>query len=427
MKSEINLDNFKTFRIVLYIFLYIFSFNVFGSINSSMLLAAIFFIYILRYPKLILLLKQVLKSKYIYNLYVAIFLLLSLSLLSCTLHNTFDLFFVKIFLVHAIQLLMGIFLIVIIKWQGFEVIKVEKFIIYAYIIQSLIQLVVSLNPVLLPYIYYFNEAQGINESYTRLYGVGVRGVALSKGVAWDLALSYGLVFLIYIKIYLSERIDLKVVLMGLALIVGIFFAGRTGFVGVIFGFIYFFMSNKLSLFRKSLLIIKALIFIIVTILSIYLLFPEISKHFINNVFPFAFEPLYNIFNNNSFETRSTNRLMEMWQQPITLKEFLIGEGYYFDPIKVGTYYKQVDIGIFKNLYYWGFVGYIVVIYYQIIQLMPVRTLKQNGILIKNNLYFFCLFLFLVIMDLKSMSIGVNKMAFSVIILIGYFYSDSKKY
>jgi len=148
-------------------------------------------------------------------------------------------------------------------------------------------------------------------------------------------------------------------------------------------------------------------------------------HLVNNVLPFALEPFYKLYSKDSFETDSTNRLMEMWSQPVTLKEFLIGSGHYFDPI-TGSFYKQVDIGLFKNLYYWGIFGYISVILYQLIQLLPIGKIRIKGQIKTNNLYLFCLFFFLLLMDLKSISMGMNKMAFSIILLVAYFYSNDKK-
>ena len=88
-----------------------------------------------------------------------------------------------------------------------------------------------MSPSLGELILYFNKfdtkaVQGI--------GSNIRGKALSAATTYHLSLVYGVAFIIYIKEFLCKKISIKYVLIGLFVFVGIFFAGRTGFVGVLF-------------------------------------------------------------------------------------------------------------------------------------------------------------------------------------------------
>lgn len=408
------------FYLTLVIFLYIFSFRIIGPINSSILIGLLVFIWNGNSPRFRRNLRSVFYSKYFIILFRYIFFLLYLTLFFPIFYQTYDFYFSKVIIALTIQAIIGGVL-----WGYYLSLKekyidldIEKSIVFAFVLQSLIQCIVSFTPDLQPIIFYFNEAESINESYTRLYASGVRGVALASGTGFSLSLGYGLAYIVYVKNFLKNRMSLYTVTLGVGLLVGTLFAGRTGFVGALIAAVYYLCEGGYGkLLSKFGLILKLLFYLLLFCLMVYALFTDFVNHLINNVFPFAFEPLYNLFNNDSFETPSTNRLYEMWDVPITIQEFLFGTGYYFDPVNKNLFYKSVDIGLFKNIFFWGIWGYLLIMIFQYIQLFSLRR-KTNRI---DKLYLLMLFLFLFLLDFKAIALGLNKTAFSIILLVNLSY------
>ena len=413
----------KVYLFILF-FCYIFSFKIIGPINSSMLAGMLSFFpyaYSLKYRLELL---RILSLAYVKKMFKCFYVLLALSIFFPVFHLSFDFYYVSVFFVLFLQFVLGISLFSFVRYRVKKInFSIKRIIVYAFVLQSVIQCLVSFVPSLQSIIFYFNGAQSLNESYSQMFSSGVRGVALAAGTGFSLSLGYGLSYIIYVDEFL-EKFSVKNILIGILLVVGTFFAGRSGFVGLLLAFIYFLFGKKfqMSIFQKLFGIMRILFGFVVACIFVYLVFPDFSKHMVENIFPFAFEPLYNLVANNSFETASTNELMTMWNQPVSVKEFLIGAGYYYDPINVNAYYKGVDIGIFKNFYFWGIIGYCAVILFQYYQLYPLRW-RRNP----SKKFFLYLFIFLFIMDFKAIALGLNKMAFTLILLIVLFYEQSTSY
>lgn len=408
-------------ELILILFCFIFSFTIVGPITSSLFIAIYCFrIYKTSYSKIF---NRILISSYSRNMFKIMGLLFIMTLIYPLTHLSLDYYFTKIFLLLVTQFLLGIIVFSYISYKklchSFN--SLIGAISIAFVIQSIIQCIVSFTPSLLPLIYHFNNAQAINESYTQLFGSGVRGVAMANGTGFSLSLAYGIAFITFIKYTLNSGGNWITVLIGVLLILGIFFAGRSGFLGVGIGLIYYYLSPQgPTIMGKIRGIFKIFLGVALLLLLIYLCLPKFSNHIINNVLPFAFEPIYNLINNNSFESASTNDLGNMWQTPVTDNEILFGAGCYFEPGH-NYYYKRVDIGLFKNIFFWGIVGYIVIIVFQFIQLYP---LVQKRTPLRDKLFFFSILAFLWILDFKAIALSLNKTAFSMIILLVFEYEKN---
>lgn len=410
--KKTNISN--KIELILILFCFIFSFTIIGPITSSLFIAIYCFrIYNTSYSKIF---NIILISPYSKKMFKIMGLLFIMSLVYPLIHLTLDYYFTKIIFLLMTQFMLGIIVWSYICYKEFchNSNALYGAISIAFVIQSIIQCVVSFTPSLLPLIYHFNNAQAINESYSQLFGSGVRGVAMANGTGFSLSLAYGIAFITFIKYILNNGGNLMSVLIGVLLITGIFFAGRSGFLGVGIGLMYYYLSPqgpsfmvKVGNFFKILLGVTLLLFII------YICLPDFSNHIIKNVLPFAFEPIYNLINNNSFESASTNDLGNMWQTPVTDKEIFLGAGCYFEPGH-SFYYKRVDIGIFKNIYFWGAFGYVMVVVFQFIQLYP---LCQKRTPLQDRLFFLSILFFLWILDFKAIALSLNKTAFSMIILL----------
>lgn len=401
-------------ELILILFCFIFSFTVIGPITSSLFIAIYCFrVYKTSYSRI---LNEILTTPYSKKMFKIMGLLFIMSLFYPLIHLSLDYYFTKIILLLITQFLLGI---IVWSYICFKKICPNSNTLYsaiavAFVIQSVIQCVVSFTPSLLPLIYHFNNAQAINESYSQLFGSGVRGVAMANGTGFSLSLAYGIAFITFIKYILNKGGNWVGVLIGFLLIVGIFFAGRSGFLGVGIGLLYYYLSPQGPSFMVKIgNFFKILLGVVLILLIVYVCLPDFSNHIIKNVLPFAFEPIYNLINNNSFESASTNDLGNMWQTPVTDNEILFGAGCYFEPGH-HYYYKRVDIGLLKNIFFWGVLGYIVIVIFQIIQLYP---LVQKRTPLRDKLFFFSILIFLWILDFKAISLSLNKTAFSMIILL----------
>ena len=223
------------------LFCYIFSFTVLGPINSSMLAGILSFLPYMYSIKYRLELTQILSLLYVKRILACFYILVLLSIFFPVVHLSFDYYYFSIFLVLFVQFVLGISLFSYIQFKVKALnldFHIKRVIVYAFALQSFIQCLVSFVPSLQPIIFYFNGAQSLNESYSQLFASGVRGVALAAGTGFSLSLGYGLSYIIYVDEFF-DKLSVRNVFLGILLVIGTFFAGRTGFVGLFLAFLYY--------------------------------------------------------------------------------------------------------------------------------------------------------------------------------------------
>lgn len=80
---------------------------------------------------------------------------------------------------------------------------------------------------------------------------------------------------------------------------------------------------------------------------------------------FAFEGFFNYVEKGKFNYSSNNRLREMYVWPDNAKTWIIGDGYFENPLDtdihytgeiVGGYYKSTDVGYSRLIFYFGILG-----------------------------------------------------------------------
>lgn len=409
------------------IFCYIFSFYIIGPVTSSLIVVLPFMFYCLYYPKWGKCLCREMKNPFIAKVFLFQCLLMGVAALYSCLHMTMEMEYLKVLFGQMVQYICGVFIIIYLKYQKqYDALKIEQTLIWAFLLQSVIQLIAMSIPSFAQFILHFSRAHDLQNAY----GGGVRGLALSSGVGWSLALAYGLIYIVFVKRNLLCGVNIKNIAMGMLLLMGTFFAGRTGFVGAGLGGLFFLISNQQSFMAKLRFIVKVLLGIVLFCLGFYFLFPAMTEHLVDKVFPFAFEPFYKMYYNDTFSTSSTDTLGEMWEVTPTINEMLFGTGYFTDPV-TEAYYKHVDVGILRNLFYWGIGGYTLLIIYQLVLIAPIRYVNNYGASHFNMLFYkFLIIAYLFLLECKAMTVGFNKMTFSVIFLIAYFYFEdahSKKY
>ena len=274
---------------IIVVFCYIFSFYLLGPITSSMFVAVPGFLAIILSKKAFRNACEIGRNKYIISIFLFLFGIISLSVLYSCLHLTFDFSYTKTLIGQLVHLICGILVIIFIE-RDFPVSsqKIEFYIVSAFLLQSTIQLVAMCFPAFAQNLLYFSRADDLQSGY----GGGVRGLALSSSTGWSLSLAYGLAFIIYVKRYLLDSLKFTYVVLGILLLAGNFFAGRTGFVGAAAGVLLFLLNTDKSVRYKVGAVLKVILFILIFCIIFAIIFPSVTNILVERIFPFAFEPFY---------------------------------------------------------------------------------------------------------------------------------------
>lgn len=89
-----------------------------------------------------------------------------------------------------------------------------------------------------------------------------------------------------------------------------------------------------------------------------------NQNFHDNI-RFAFEGFFSLFEKGYWETNSNNQLAHMVRFPKEVTTWVIGDGYFDNPLSTnpfyigpgaGTYYMNTDIGYIRFIYYFGLTG-----------------------------------------------------------------------
>ena len=404
---------FRNIILFVLLFCYVFGFYL-GGITVSLLIAVPLYFYSLIHKSFAHEILYVINTSFIRNVIKIWFIIILLSLLYPLLFLTLDYSFFKVTATQLFHLVAAIPVFAYLKYKQYTIDTVENIFIRIFVVQTIIQLVVFSNETLSNLILAFNHYEPDNAVGL---GSNVRGKALSAATTYHLTLAYGVCFIIYLKSKLSVRVSLQNVLVGLLIFVGIFFAGRSGFVGCLIGclgFLYYKNNKQISKIAILLKTVFIVLLCIVMLLSVlYLCFPDYYLLLTEQVFPYAFEFLYSFEKSGSMETASTNRLGEMWNSDFNLYELIWGSGKYSNPD--GSYYMQVDPGILRHLLFMGILGYVLLIIYQISVITFWKMYE------KERFYSLLIFLFIFIMDFKGVTVGINKFMFAIPLLLSFTY------
>lgn len=404
-------------KIILFIllFCYVFGFYVLG-IAISILIAFPLYAYAFINKAFFQSIIEVIKTKYFKYVFIAWAGILFLSLLYPILFLTFDFSLFKIIATQLIHMVAAIPILAFLSYKSFSYSEVENTFIGIFVCQTIIQLIVITNPILVDLVRVFNQYQADEVTGP---GSSIRGMALSAATTYHLSLVYGVAFILYVKSYLVKKVSFISLLIGFFIFIGIFFAGRTGLVGVVLGIIAYMLTFKVRIMNKIKLIIFIPVLAVILLSLVALVSPDFSRMLDNDILPYVFEFYYNLEDGGSAETQSTNQLQQMWDKNFDPVELLIGSGKYTDPL-TGGYYMRVDPGILRHLLFMGIIGYVAMVIYQLI-LFPFWKMD------KRTRYFYSfIFLYFCIMEFKGVTLGANKFIFSVSLLLMYSYLYLKR-
>ena len=96
--------------------------------------------------------------------------------------------------------------------------------------------------------------------------------------------------------------------------------------------------------------------------------PDLMLEF-EELFDFAFELVNNYQDTGELQSGTTDKLLSMWETlPDTLKTWLIGDARW-TAADGRHYYMEVDVGYLRNLWYFGIIGTVIYLIYNL------KTLK----------------------------------------------------
>lgn len=409
-----NLKGFKLFTFLL--FCYIFSFYILVFPASMLIAAPIFFCVCVNKIWLYSFLR-IWGIKFIRRAFVFQIFIIGFSGIFPVIYRTADFSFMKLMITQLVHFVCAVFFFTYIDVKNISFDKVVKSFILIFVIQTFIELVATSFPSSIGnFVRLFNHFDP--ESVIGL-GDRVRGYALSAATTYHLSLVYGVAFILYIKTLVeSKKNRFRQLITGLLIVVGVFFAGRTGFVGIGIGCIYFLVSLKVKTKNKFSAISNLLVSIAIIITLTLTVAPKKFKDMVvDYLIPYAFEFVYQKLDSGKAQTASTNQLKEMWHRDFDERELIFGSGKY--TTDDGRYYMRVDPGILRHLLYGGILFYLLLILYQTLITFPLKKRADYYI-------FILIFIYFLFMDFKGVTIGINKFAFASTLLLGFSYTRAQK-
>ncbi|OCK43076.1 hypothetical protein BA195_09315 [Tenacibaculum soleae] len=370
---------------------------------------------------------KLLVNRKIAMLFVWVFVMIAFNIVISLIHSTFDLSYNKNLISQIVQIVMVIFVIsyIFYDYKGDRyTVYLGYLIVWAFLMQSVVEIVAFIVPAFASVVHLTYKAEQIELMYEG-YG-GVRGLALTGSAGWGLAVGFGFAFLFFFKLYIvNKKATIFTIILGLILVLGAFFAGRSSFVGAILGVVYYIFSQGKVLIKLR-NVFFGIALLVVCIMAVYFLLPAFSELLLERVFPFVFEFYYKYESSGVAQTGSTNKLMEMWSVPISSTTFFIGDGVFTDPI-TGKYYMLTDVGYIRNLLFGGFFWVVLVISYHF-YISSVGILFNKKVIFNDKLFIVFLLLYMLILEAKAMSLGYNKYAFIILVLylIAWIYEKNNK-
>ncbi|EFH6289316.1 hypothetical protein GAJ50_07135 [Escherichia coli] len=332
--------------------------------------------------------------------------------------KTYDLSYVKNFISQLVQFAIILFsFFMLSSIDGAFSLKIEKIIVYSFVLQSVIQIAAFLYPGIADIIHLFYDKDKVERLYINY--AGVRGLALTGSPGWGISVGYAISFLLFVKSFvINQKLKFSSIIVAILLLIGAMFTGRSAFIGVIFGGGYYLVSGE-DITKKIKTIILFLILPALICMLTYIMLPSLSSLFGDKVFPFVFEFYYKYKDTGELSTKSTDILLNMWDLNVDVTDIVFGTGNFTND-KTGEYYFGSDVGYLRNLLYGGFFWMFTLFIYQVSLFGQLRWWKKRKDI---KLFVFIFIAMLMLLEMKAMAIGYNKYVFTVSILLGLSFKE----
>ncbi len=404
------------------VFMYVFMFRIVGIIDSAIFVGAILVILICFDRRAQRIIINVLNSKTFIHLLLIFFGLCVWLMIVMLINGVLDFSFYKTWVHAIIQVVIGIMLYGYLYSHSAHK-NITNYLILAFLYQTAIEWLAFISPSFKSLIYLTKEAETIliADRYS-----GIRGLSLAGSSFFGLAVAFGLMYILFFSdnITLFKRHPMCRVFAFFFLLTGTFFAGRTGLIGVALILLYFLYR---IIFKNEKIKFKALIIPVSILIGLFLVFYFVSLTLagentffkgILNLYNYVFEALFSALRGNGLTTTSSSELFNEMYFGISFKTFLIGDGYYTDPV-TGAYYMATDAGYMRVILYGGLPALILLILFQ-------KKIFDFGKNHKSKLLF-VIWIFLFITQSKGEVIGMSLILLSMCIVYSLqFYKAPEK-
>ncbi|TWF44333.1 hypothetical protein FHW36_101253 [Chitinophaga polysaccharea] len=392
---------------VLLVFLVIFNFKIPVIQYSAVFACMLSTVTYARHPKYIAVLKKTASKKYIAAVPLTLLGLILLLPLSPILHQTYDFAILKPYFLQLILICITIYILPILIINAEENIFLYflKIIVTVFFIQSLIEIFAFMLPPFANLVHFFQKSE-----IAEMNMGGLRALALTGNPFFSLSASFGLLYIILFK-YFQEQghriFSLSNVGVFAVCVIGTFFAGRTGFIGILFGLALLIFSAR-SIYFKLGSIVKIFSILTIAIGIIILLLPaEIYDLVVDKLLPFAFEFVYSYIEGGTVTTTSTDALSNMYF-PISIQTFILGDGRYMD-FNGSGYYMSTDAGYMRQILFFGVFGILAMFIYQMVYFVKPVLVALNRRLLSQRyndlLFFLIVFAYMLLVHYKGEVIG----------------------
>ena len=421
---------------IIVLFLIIFNFRMpLIRYSASWAIALCTLIYLFQWKKIPL--------KYFFKRYSAYILLFLIGL--CTYaylfpiqRFTFDFGILDSFIVQLFLLLSILYVSPYIIGEGRDSAfnKVSEVIILTFALQAIIHLAS-----------FFNEGfgefiSGLKPESLReivdVEGQGFRVFSLTGNPYFALPAGYGVAFILFFRLLLTSYSSwlfsgFKRYILFFILVAGAVLSGRTGFTGLFCASVMALLMNyrgntlKIIQIAKS-SVITVLLLGLIVFTSSAILSSQQLKAIEKDVFPFAFEFLYNYDKSGEFSTLSTDYLTENMYFNIPEETFFLGDARYSETS--GGYYKSTDAGYMRQILFGGVIYLLILIVYQLLYFYtPMKTALERRFSDGWNdfLCWLTLLVYLFILNYKGEAIGTMQIMQCLFLLLGLTYLTENEY
>lgn len=336
------------------------------------------------------------KSGKVKKLLILFVLICFLTIFWILLHNGSDWSLLKANVLALISVGVTIYMLPLVVNYCFNkynsLIEITNLFITLFVIQSMIQILAFVFPWMAEFTAFFQKKEISEREF-----YGIRALALTGNPFFTLSSSYGFVFILYFYNLVMNKIRFPILTFVL-LLIGSFFAGRTAFVGLVFGLIYYiFVFGKFNLFLKN--IFKLIFYLSVAILLMTLSYKVLPKNIINVVdntlLPWVFEFLYTYQETGTLATTSSDHLNEMYFK-IPDYTMFYGDAKYTN--SDGSYYMHTDGGYMRTILFYGIFGVSV---YVIMQFLIIKELFKFSNSNAKKLLIITLVIYLLVLNYKG--------------------------
>lgn len=232
--------------------------------------------------------------------------------------------------------------------------------------QCVLALAIDMNPVVKSFVDSIYAAGAYYTEHDRLYGIGA-----SLDVAGS-RFSAVLVMITFLGIVYGKELEKKwlvfyVISFMIIAVIGNMLS-RTTTVGVILSLaylLYLALRSKGEMEKVSKIRLLKWMFVVMLLGIPMVVYYYKTNPIINENIRFAFEGFFSLVEQGKWEVHSNNMLQNMYVFPDNIKTWIIGDGYFANPITTDpyytgemrtAYYMGTDVGYLRFIFYFGTLG-----------------------------------------------------------------------